>query len=130
MLGAAVAAVSACGGGGGRLYDASETQACLERAVTAAPGLAAVSDVSREYADYIARDAVNGGFVVTVGETQVNVSFYRTGDDANDRIRAYHTVFGRSEGAKLYRKANTVLAWDDTPTAEEKAAVDGCLATA
>jgi hypothetical protein len=125
----AVALAAGCGGGGGKTYSASETQACLERAVTAAPGFAAVSDVSREDADYIALDAINGGYFVTVGQTGVNVSFYRNGDDPGDALRAY-TALGGSEGAKLYRKGNAVLAWDDTPTDDEKAAVDGCLATA
>jgi hypothetical protein len=49
--------------------------------------------------------------------------------DAHDTLTGYE-AFGGSEGPKLYVKGNAVLAWDDTPTGDEKATVDGCLTKA
>lgn len=115
-----LAAVAGCGGGKSSLFDAIETQACLER-----NGVR----VDRADADYIALDAVNGGYLVTVGQTKVNVSFYRNSSDAHDHLRPYE-AFGGSQGPKLYTKGNALLAWDDTPTDDEKTTVDGCLTSA
>ena len=124
LLGALVAlAVGLLGagcGGGSSFYDDRETSTCLE-----GRGLA----VSHEDADYIALAAINGGYLVSVGETRVNVSFYRNGDDARQNLKAYE-VFGGEVGDTLYAKDNAVFAWDDTPTSDEKESVDGCLTVA
>jgi hypothetical protein len=82
--------------------------------------------VNREDADYIALAAVNGGYLVHVGETAVNVSFYR---NASDATASEYSAFA-STSSTLYTKGNAVLAWDDTATDTEKATVEGCLAPA
>jgi hypothetical protein len=107
--------VSGCGGSSAN-FDASATESCLVNNG---------ADVNHEDADYIALAAVNGGYLVHVGETAVNVSFYRNGSDAAEGERAY-SVFGGTSST-LYTKGNAVLAWDDTPTDTEKATVEDCL---
>jgi hypothetical protein len=111
------AALAGCGGGSSTFYDATATRSCLRGK------LLSVRDGD---ADYIALAAVGGGYLVRVGPTFVNVSFYRTSDDARDNLEGYK-AFGMSEGPKLYTKGNALLAWDDTPTSDEKSSVDGCL---
>lgn len=125
LAGAVVVAalVAGCGGGGGGgHYSASATQSCLE-----GQGL----NVSREDADYIALDAAEGGYFVTVGGTGVDVSFERSADDAR-RTQAGYRLFAGALDAPvkdvLFRKGNVVLAWEDRPTDQERQSVEDCLA--
>jgi hypothetical protein len=84
LVGTLVALISCAGcGGGGSDYSAAKTKDCLS-------GHGA--QVSRSDADYIAAAAVNGGYLVSVGETQVNVSFYRNGGDAHDTLTGYEAL--------------------------------------
>jgi len=113
----ALAALPAGCGGGAGLYDARATQKCL-----GARGLA----TSHADADFIARTAPNGSYLVTVSPTRVNVSFWQSHDDAEHELDAYG-AFGAGDDALMYVKGNAVLAWEDTPTGEERSRVDGCL---
>lgn len=113
------AAVLAAAGCGGKqvLYSSRETRNCLAGT--------RLLNVSRADADLIAQSAIGGGYLVDVGQTRVNVSFYRTSGDAKQELDAYKAFGGG--GSRLYAKRNAVLAWDDTPTDAERSAVDGCL---
>lgn len=111
-----VAVLSGCGGKS-TVYDASATQACL-----VAHGMT----VSHDDADYIAIAAANGGYMVTVGATSVDISFERDGHGAETTLNAYQAL-GGTDAATVYSKGNAVFSWDDTPTSDERAAVDDCL---
>lgn len=111
-------------GGSAMVYGSQQTEACLKgQSLT----------VSRKDADYEAQRAINGGYVVNVGQTRATLYFYRTSGDADGHL-ASAKLLVKAFGAKvskndpeLYTKSNTMVAWDDMPTSAEKSTVEGCL---
>ena len=105
--------------GGGTHYSKRRTAACLVRkgATVMFPtvGLGANSD----------------GLGVMVANRNLNIAFEKSGTQAERFLREYErgpfsSIGERGIGARIYRKANAVLAWD-VPPAAARARVDGCL---
>jgi hypothetical protein len=111
---AAVLVVTGCGGGSGKTYSASATEACL---------LEAGAKVDPSGADLIAQDASGGGAEVVIDGKILNIAFGKDSDEATDMLAQYKAVGGNTA---LYKKESAVLSWDDDPNAT-KAVVDGCL---
>ncbi len=110
-----------CGSsGGGSSYDADAVANCLD-----GRGLADV-DPDRSNVDFIAGAASGGALRAEFGGREVIVSFYRDSSDAKDAEDAYEQVPGEADG-NLMRKGNAVIAWTDTPTDEERDAMDQCF---
>jgi hypothetical protein len=119
----ALSTTAACGSSGGSTsYTAAATRGCLT-------GKGA--RVSTADADFIAQDAINGGYQVTIGKNNANVSFYRSGGDAGQAMASYKVTakaFGiNPSGNELYSRANAVIAWDNEPTDRQRSTVDDCL---
>ena len=105
--------------GGGTHYSKKRTAACLVRkgatVMFPSDGIAANS----------------GGLGVIVANRNLNIAFEKSGTEAKRFLREYEngpfsSIGERGIGARIYRKANAVLAWD-VPPAAARARVDGCL---
>jgi hypothetical protein len=105
--------------GGGTHYSKRRTATCLVRkgATVMFPtdGIAANS----------------GGLGVMVANRNLNIAFGKGRAQAERLLREYEkgpfsNVGERGIGARIYRKANAVLAWD-VPPAAARTRVEGCL---
>jgi hypothetical protein len=80
--------------------------------------------------DYVAEDSGEGAFEADLGRNSVTVVFERTAGDADRTMSAYE-LFGEAFDAStediLFQKNNVVIAWNKTPTDDEKSKIEGCL---
>lgn len=80
--------------------------------------------------DYVAQDAGAGALKAEFDGNGVTISFERSESDAKRTQRAYEAfagAFDTSTEDVLERRANAVLAWDKSPTDDEKTRVIECL---
>ena len=126
---ASVLLLAGCGGGGGSSYESGPSSAScwsLNDAVTQQ------TDDPDDVESFFS-DAPSGAYHVTLAENEVDVAFYRSSSDAKRQIAGYKVLGAAFLGddANLediaYTKGNVVLSWDNTPTSEEKDAIEGCL---
>jgi hypothetical protein len=62
--------------------------------------------------------------VTTAGGNHVNVSIWKSTSKAKDALTTYASIPGAGHA---YRKANVLIAWDETPSEFEKTTLEGCL---
>jgi hypothetical protein len=127
LRGAVIAATVvglACGcGGGGEHYELGAFRSCADDA----PGVTIDDDATL---DYLAEDASGGAVALSVTGTVVTVAFGRTENDAK-RMASTYKLFAEAFETPiddiLYRRGNTVVIWDETPTERDRDRLDACL---
>ena len=119
MAGLLLVPLALAGCGGGTHYSKDRTAACLIR-----KGVTVMFPT-----DGIA--SANRGLGVMVAARNLNITFGKSPDQARELVREYAHGQFRSLGerrlsARIYRKANAVLAWD-VPPAAARGSVEHCL---
>jgi hypothetical protein len=123
-----VAVLGGCGGGSATIYDRDATASCL----SSQAAVASISTSNNDL-DYIAQAALGGGIYVKYPSgNDANVSFERTTSDANRTYSSYKATGAAVAGNisdLLNQKTNVVIAFSNTPTTGELAAITDCLAS-
>jgi hypothetical protein len=113
-----LAVLAASCGGSGVVYSENASYSCMK-----AKGYKA----SETDADYIAKGAGQGGFAVALDHNAANVAVDRNTHDAANTAKAYSAFEVVAGGGEIERKGNVTIAWDNTPTADERSAIVDCL---
>jgi hypothetical protein len=106
-------------GGAGKSYSVDASASCLTVAGVAV-------DENRDDLDFIAMDAGEGAFEADLGSNTATVVFERS-SGAEGTAKQYGLFAKAFGGGNIDRHGNLVVAWDNTPTDDERATIDGCL---
>jgi hypothetical protein len=113
------ALVVGCGAGPIKQYELGATEQCLF-------AQSAVLSYAESDADLVGEAAPGGGVGISLATNIVTFGFERTPGDVADVLRGA-AVAGAAQGPKLHADSNVYVSWNNTPSAAEVDAVEGCL---